>query len=336
MTDISQNTVADALPDSWVYRLLPEKIWPFAQMGRWERPIGWRLLMWPCWWSLMMAVATPYVELTERLVTPQFGNPLTVSIWHVLHLMAIFLIGAFAMRGAGCTYNDLVDEDIDAKVARTRSRPLPSGRITKKQALVFLILQLLVGLGVLLQFNWYAIGVGFASVITILVYPFMKRITYWPQIFLGLAFSWGAFMGWWGIYGYAPQVYSILWVPPLLIYFGCMAWVIGYDTIYAHQDIEDDVLAGVKSTARLFQERTKPMLVGFYSTAIVLFGAAFYYLGLTWPAWIGLAAGAGHMIWQLTTLNIKDPANCLARFKSNSHFGWLIFTGLAATALLNL
>ena len=312
--------VADALRGSWVHRFLPQSVWPYAQLARWERPIGWKLLMWPCWWSATMAMA-------NMMQLPVMGGMGWAFLATLLPLLVLFTVGAFVMRGAGCTYNDLVDEDIDAQVARTRSRPLPSGRVTKKQAAGFLALQLLAGLIILLQFNWTTIVTGFISVVTIVVYPFMKRITWWPQLFLGFAFSWGALVGWTAIMD------AMNW-PAVILYIGCIFWVIAYDTIYAHQDIEDDALVGVKSTARLFAGNTRPAVSALYAAALALFAIAFWLTAMPWPAWLGLAAGAGHMIWQVKTLDIHDPANCLYRFKSNSGFGWLLFAGLFASALL--
>src|SRR5690606_1265979 len=207
-----------------------------------DRPIGWKLLLWPCWWSAALAAsagAEPGASLASVLPSP----------WHLV----LFLIGAIAMRGAGCTYNDLVDQDIDDKVERTRSRPLPSGQVTRLQAWAFLVTQALAGLAVLLQFNAFAVIVGIGSLLVVAIYPFAKRFTDWPQFFLGLAFSWGALMGWAAHFG-------SLNLAALLLYFGSILWVIGYDTIYAHQDKEDDALVGVRSTARLFAENTKQWL----------------------------------------------------------------------------
>ena len=331
MTNLNDDKVADALKYSWVYHL-PRWTWGYAQLARWERPVGWQLLMWPCWWSLALAwgktaqdVGNPNGD-TSMLVTPNF----------MLAFMALFWFGSFLMRGAGCTYNDLVDKDIDDKVARTRSRPLPSGRVTKTGALVFLCLQLLAGLVVLLQFNWTVIWLGVASLITVLIYPFMKRITWWPQLFLGLAFSWGALVGWWSLIGLAETENLYLWAPPILLYLGCIGWVIGYDTIYAHQDIEDDALVGVMSTARLFGEKTKPALIMLYGWAIILLAFAFYAAGVAWPAWLGLAIAVMHMAWQVITVDIHDPAHCLKLFKSNSQFGLILFISLVASSMVIL
>jgi 4-hydroxybenzoate polyprenyltransferase len=239
----------------------------------------------------------------------------------------LFFIGAFAMRGAGCTWNDIVDRDLDAAVERTRSRPIPSGQVTVVAAAVFLVLQALVGLAVLLQFNRFTIAVGFASLAVVAIYPFMKRITSWPQIVLGLAFSWGALMGW-------PAAFARLDLPAYLLYAGAICWVIGYDTIYAHQDREDDALIGIKSTARLFGERTRPLLVVFYSLAVVLIALAGWSAGGGLVFALALAAFAAHLVWQLVRLDINDPVNCLAVFKSNRDAGLILFAGLVLEAAL--
>ena len=188
-------------------------------------------------------------------------------------------------------------------------------------------LQLLIGLIILLQFNFTTIVLGFASVITIVIYPFMKRITWWPQLFLGLAFSWGALVGWTAISGH-------LYPPAILLYLGSICWVIAYDTIYAHQDIEDDALVGVKSTARLFADNTKKALVFLYGAAIILFGCAFYLTGVSWPAWIGLALGAAHLAWQVQSFRLNDGPHSLKLFKSNSGFGWILFLGLVGSVIV--
>lgn len=304
--------VKDAPSGHWVYRLLPRGLWPYAQLARWDRPIGWWLLLWPCWWSAAMAAAAG----------AQAGDPLASvlpSPWHLL----LFLVGSIAMRGAGCTYNDIVDVRIDEKVDRTRSRPLPSGQVSKKQAWFFLVLQALVGLAVLLQFNSFAIVVGLCALIPVAIYPFMKRVTDWPQLFLGFAFSWGALMGWAGAFGRLDAA-------PLLLYAGAVLWTIGYDTLYAHQDKEDDALVGVRSTARLFGDRTKQWLIYLYGGALVLIASAFASAQVPLPAMAGLVAAAVHMMRQIRVLDIDDPDQCLRLFKSNSTVGWLIFIGLMA------
>lgn len=307
-----QGRVADAPSNQWVYRLLPPGLWPYAQIARWDRPIGWQLLLWPCLWSLGLAYAASGAPA-----------PGVATIWFVL----LFTIGAIAMRGAGCTYNDLVDADIDAKVQRTASRPLPSGQISKKSAAIFLVIQALIGFLVLIQFNNFAILIGLGSLLPVAIYPFMKRITYWPQLFLGLAFSWGAFMGWAALYGaLAPA--------PLLLYCACVAWTIGYDTIYAHQDKEDDALIGIKSTARLFGDKTGAALIALYGLVLALMAAAFFLANVGSVAWVGLIAAGGHMAFQIMQLDIEDADQCLRLFKSNGVIGIIITLALFASALI--
>ncbi len=314
--------VADAPSDNFVYRALPRRLWPYAQLARWDRPIGWQLLLWPCWWSAALA---PQAVSPSAMATG-LPNP-----WHLL----LFLVGAIAMRGAGCTWNDLVDRGIDAKVARTRSRPLPSGRVTPRAAKTFLVAQALVGLLVLIQFNLFAVLLGIASLGVVAVYPFLKRVTDWPQLGLGLAFSWGALMGWAAYWG-------ALSPAALLLYAGSILWTVGYDTIYAHQDKEDDALVGVRSTARLFGARTKEALGLLYLAAVVCFALACWMTGsdarsgVNWPAYAGLAIGAGQMAWQIRQLDIDDPDQCLRLFKSNGRFGWILFFGFLFSALWSL
>ncbi len=323
MNQTSDNRVSDAPSNNWVYRILPVGLWPYAQLARWDRPIGWWLLLWPCWWSLALALnvslARNYGD-ADPLVGP-------FVIWFAFAIyLVLFWIGAIAMRGAGCTYNDLVDKEIDAKVARTASRPIPSGRVTMLQAKMFLIVQALVGALVLFSFNWFSVWLGLASLAIVAFYPFAKRLTDWPQLFLGLAFSWGALMGW-------AVMLGELSLPPLLLYGGSILWVIGYDTLYAHQDKEDDALVGVRSTARLFGEKTAIALIILYGVAMVMFGCAFWLAGVQWPAFVGLALGAVHMGWQIKVLDIDDGDQCLKLFQSNKHFGWIVFSGLLASVL---
>jgi 4-hydroxybenzoate polyprenyltransferase len=306
----AQGRVADAPSGHWVYRALPRTLWPYAQLARWDRPIGWQLLMWPCWWSAALA-ASAYARPADSF------SSLIPQPWHLV----LFFVGAVAMRGAGCTYNDIVDARIDEKVERTRSRPLPSGQIAKRQAWVFLALQALAGLLVLIQFNSFAILLGIASLAVVAVYPFMKRFTNWPQLVLGLAFSWGALMGWAVEFGDVDR-------PSILLYLGTIFWVVGYDTIYAHQDKEDDALVGVKSTARLFGDSTKSWLIGLYGGALILMASAFSAAGVPIVAMAGLLAAGAHMARQIFVLDIDDPDQCLKLFKSNNVVGWMIFLGL--------
>ena len=299
--------VADST-GNWVDGFAPAWTRPYLRLARLDRPIGSWLLLLPCWWSLGLAAVHAGTH---------------VDLWYTV----LFFVGAFAMRGAGCTWNDIVDRDLDARVERTRSRPIPSGQVTVASAAAFLVLQALVGLVVLLQFNRFTVYVGFASLAVIAVYPFMKRITYWPQIVLGLAFSWGALMGW-------PATFARLDLPAYLLYAGAISWVIGYDTIYAHQDREDDALIGIKSTALLFREHTKPMLVVFYALAVALIAWAGWSAGAGLVFAIGLLAFAAHLAWQVARLDIADPVRCLAVFKSNRDAGLILFAGLALDAAL--
>jgi len=298
--------VADST-GNWVDRSAPAWTRAYLRLGRLDRPIGAWLLLLPCWWSVALAAVSARAPLP--------------NLWH----LALLFIGAFAMRGAGCTWNDIVDRDLDARVERTRSRPIPSGQVTVASAAAFLALQALVGLAVLLQFNRFTIYVGFASLAVVAVYPFMKRITYWPQIVLGLAFSWGALMGW-------PATFARLDPPAFLLYAGAISWVIGYDTIYAHQDREDDALIGIKSTALLFRERTKPMLALFYALAVALIALAGWSAGAGLVFALGLLAFAAHLAWQIARLDVDDPLNCLLIFKSNRDAGLILFAGLVLDA----
>jgi len=297
--------VADST-GNWVDGFAPEWSRPYLRLARLDRPIGSWLLLLPCWWSVGLAAVHANAEVNVR---------------HTV----LFFIGAFAMRGAGCTWNDIVDRDLDNRVERTHSRPIPSGQVTVAAAAGFLVLQALVGLVVLLQFNDFTHYVGFASLAVVAIYPFMKRITYWPQIVLGLAFSWGALMGW-------PALFARLDPPAILLYAGAIAWVIGYDTIYAHQDRDDDALIGIKSTALLFRERTKPMLAICYALAVLLIALAGWSAGAGVVFALGLAVFAMHLAWQIIRLDIDDPENCLAVFKSNRDAGLILFAALALQA----
>ena len=300
--------VADAT-GNWVDTVAPSWSRPYLRLARFDRPIGSWLLLMPCWWSA--ALSAGVAHRLDRL-------PLDVLL---------FFVGAFVMRGAGCTWNDITDRDLDAKVERTRSRPIPAGQVSVKAALIFLVAQALVGLVVLLQFNRFAIATGIASLLIVAIYPFMKRITWWPQIVLGLAFSWGALMGFAATFGR-------LDLTAFVLYAGSICWVIAYDTIYAHQDAEDDALIGIKSTARLFAERTHEALVIFYGMAVVLIGVAFALAGSGVAAWIGLALFAVQLGWQVRRLDISDPALCLRVFKSNREAGLILFAGLLIDAVM--
>jgi 4-hydroxybenzoate polyprenyltransferase len=301
--------VADAT-GNWVDTRAPQWLRPYLRLARLDRPIGSWLLLLPCWWSVALAadIARDVSSLPLNLV--------------------LFFVGAFVMRGAGCTWNDITDRDLDAMVERTRSRPIPAGEVSVQAALVFLVAQALIGLSVLLQFNRFAVATGIASLIVVAIYPFMKRIIWWPQIVLGLAFSWGALMGF-------AVTFARLDATALVLYAGSISWVIGYDTIYAHQDAEDDALIGIKSTARLFAARTHQALMVFYALAVVLIGIALAHARVGLPTWIGLAAFAGHLAWQISRLRIDDPALCLKVFKSSRDAGLLLFAGLLVDALIS-
>ena len=309
-SDQSTPIVPDAPPGNWVDRLAPLKARPYLRLARFDRPIGAWLLLFPCWWS-------------QALAEHGSGQPFP-SLW----LGLLFLAGAFVMRGAGCTYNDIVDRDYDAGVARTRARPIPSGQVTVPQAKLFMLGLLLLGLLVLLQLNWPTVLLGVGSLGLIAIYPFMKRFTYWPQVVLGLTFKWGALVGWSAVRG------KVEW-PAILLYAGCVLWTIGYDTIYAHQDKEDDLAMGLKSTAIRFGEQTKPWIAGFYTGTLVLWISAFLAAGVR-PGIVpllGLALTAGMLAWQVATLDTKDPANCLKRFKANRDVGWMVLATIVADML---
>jgi 4-hydroxybenzoate polyprenyltransferase len=274
---------------------------PYARLARLDRPIGTWLLLFPAWWGI--ALAAPR--------------------WPDLRLMALFALGAIVMRGAGCTLNDIADREYDARVARTRLRPLPSGAVTLRRAVVFLLLQLAAGAAVLLSLNRTSIVLGLAVLGLIGTYPFMKRITYWPQVFLGLNFNWGALLGFAAVTGrLAPAA--------LLLYLGGVLWTVGYDTIYAHQDKEDDALIGVKSSALALGVRTRPWLFGFYVGALVLWAAAGRSAGLGAGFWAGLALAGGQLASQAARVDIDAPADCLAKFRSNRWVGWLVLAGIVA------
>jgi 4-hydroxybenzoate polyprenyltransferase len=304
MTD---RAVADADRGNWVDRWAPLSWRPYARLARLDRPIGWWLLLWPCWWSAALAAVAAGAP---------YPNP-----WH----LALFLVGAIVMRGAGCTYNDVVDRDVDAQVTRTRSRPIPSGQVSAKRAFAFAVALSFVGLAVLLQFNWTTILVATGSLVVVAAYPFAKRVTDWPQMVLGLAFSWGAFLGWTAVFG------RLDWAP-VALYVAAILWTIGYDTIYAHQDRRDDAIVGVRSTARLFGRYTKLSIGALFVATVVALAVAFALVGAGVVAYLGLAGFAAHLAWQVVTLDEDDPARCLMLFRSNRIAGWLPFLGLVADA----
>ena len=311
--------VIDARRDNWVDLHAPSFVQPYLRLMRADRPIGFWLLFWPCAWSL-------------TLVSMERGDG-WLNLWF-LKALALFLIGAIVMRGAGCVWNDITDRHIDKKVARTKSRPLPSGQVSVRQAVAFMGALGLIGLLVLLQFNWFSVLLGLSSLAIIAVYPFMKRFTNWPQAVLGLAFGWGALMG-------AAVRLGNIELPFFLIYLATICWIIGYDTIYAHQDREDDALLGLKSTALKFADQTKNWLGLFFGLTILLLFAAIlqagganslfmqnYALLPIAVMYLGMGVAAGLLLWQVLTLDVDDPDNCLDRFRHAHLFGLTIFLTL--------
>jgi 4-hydroxybenzoate polyprenyltransferase len=311
MSDASRHEarVADALPGHWADRLLPLSFRPYARLMRLERPIGWWLLLLPCLWGLALGQ-----------IALGGGAP---SLWFAV----LFLIGAVIMRGAGCTLNDIADRNFDGKVERTKLRPIPAGQVSVRQALAFLLALCLAGLIVLLQFNGFTVILGASSLLIAAVYPFMKRITNWPQAVLGLAFNWGALVGWASLHG-------SLSAAPILLYAGGIAWTLAYDTIYAHQDKEDDVLIGVKSTALKFGENSLPWLGRFFFAALVLIDAAIWLAGGSIIAHVGVAGAALHSTWQLSRFDAADASRCLELFRSNRIFGVIITIALVLDSIL--
>lgn len=294
--------IGDMPADGWVDTVAPAALRPYLKLMRLDRPIGTWLLLFPCWWSIALAAE---------------------GAWPDLWLMALFGVGAVVMRGAGCTINDILDRDIDGKVARTAARPLASGAITLRGALAFLGLQLLIGLLVLVQLNLFSILLGVASLALVAVYPLMKRITYWPQAWLGLTFNWGALLGWAAVRG------DLDWAP-VALYAAGIVWTLGYDTIYAHQDKDDDVMIGVKSSALALGSRTRPFLFAVYGLTIALVALAGVLAGVSWVFWPLLAVAGLHLVWQAADVDIDDSADCLTKFRSNRLFGWLLLAAIVA------
>ncbi len=307
MSENGGASASDIPRGGWVDRLAPRGARAYIRLARLDRPIGSWLLLFPCWWAIAMATQDP--------LTPEFAT-----------LFILFGLGAVVMRGAGCTYNDICDRELDAQVARTRDRPLPAGEVTVRQAWGFMAAQLAAGFAILISFNRFAIWVGVASLVMVFTYPLMKRVTFWPQFFLGLAFNWGALLGWAAAQGALTQAAALL-------YAGGICWTLGYDTIYAHQDRGDDPAAGIRSTARRLGLGSKPWLYAFYAAAVALFALAGEAAGLAWPFYAGLALGAAQLAWQVADFDMDDPKDCLAKFRSNRLFGWIVFFGAIAAQL---
>ena len=299
--------LADAAPSSLAARFAPPAALPYVQLARLDRPIGWWLLLLPCWQSSALASIAMHTA-------PHWGH------------LVLFLVGAVAMRGAGSTYNDLVDRDVDRLVERTRNRPLPAGRISTRTAKIFLIAQTIVGALVLFSLNWFSIGLGVASLALVAVYPFMKRVTSWPQAVLGLAFAWGGLMGW------AAETGSLS-LAAIAIYASAFFWTIGYDTIYALQDVRDDSIAGIRSTARLFAGRVREAVGGLYGAAIAAAAAAAALAHAGLFGWLGVAGFAAHLMWQYRRIVPADPGRALLLFRSNRTAGQILALGLLAEAI---
>ncbi|MBM3489085.1 MAG: 4-hydroxybenzoate octaprenyltransferase [Alphaproteobacteria bacterium] len=290
------------IPASGWVAAAPGWLRPYLRLARLDRSIGIWLLLWPCWWSLALAA----------------------DGWPDPVLLLLFAVGALAMRGAGCCWNDIADRDLDGRVARTRTRPIPAGEISVIGAGVCMVALALAGLAVLLTLNRFAQAVGLISLAPVAIYPFMKRVTWWPQFFLGLAFNWGALLGYAAVRG------ELGW-PALALYLGGIAWTLGYDTVYAHQDRDDDALIGVKSSALRLGRHSRPALALFYSLATAGFALAGQ--GLGWPFWLGLAGLALHFAWQTAVIDLDDPADCLAKFRANHGAAAILFVGIVAGRL---
>jgi 4-hydroxybenzoate polyprenyltransferase len=308
--NLTEGRVADAPPSNWVDRYAPAVLRPYLRLGRFDRPIGAWLLLFPCWWSQILA---------------EIGNG---KPYPRLDYLALFLVGAFVMRAAGCAYNDYVDRDIDAQVPRTSARPIPSGQIAPSTALVFVALASFAGLAILVQFNAITIGVAVASLAIVAAYPFAKRVTTYPQVVLGLVFNWGALVGWASIRG-------SIGLPAVVLFIGSVFWAVGYDTIYAHQDKDADARLGVGSTALSFGENTVSYVGALYGAAVVMWLIAGALAGTHLIYFLALTLVFLQMSWQVSTLDITDPANCLRRFRSNRDVGIAVFLGLVLDMTLS-
>ena len=314
-TRANSKTIADAQESNWVDAHAPDSLKPYCKLARYDRPIGTWLLLLPCWFGLALA----------QLADGKSEFALTHYI--------LFAIGAIAMRGAGCTWNDIVDREYDGRVERTELRPIPSGQISVQRALGFATVQSLVGLLVLLQFNSFTVWLGISSLALVVLYPFAKRFTYWPQLILGMTFNWGILVGWTSIKGSFDDMGSLA-LAPLFLYAGAIAWTIGYDTIYAHQDKDDDALLGLKSTALRFGSHTPIWLTLFYSITLCMWIIAAYLVAAGVLSYVALCLVAAHFIWQVITLNIDDASECLNRFKANRDVGLVLCLGMALDGLM--
>ncbi|MFM7083766.1 MAG: 4-hydroxybenzoate octaprenyltransferase [Hyphomicrobium sp.] len=303
--------IVDAPQNNWVDNYTPKSWHPYLRLMRLDRPIGTWLLLYPCWWSVLLA----------NMIPPRMET--TTLVW----LLLLFAGGAVTMRGAGCAYNDFIDRDFDAKVTRTANRPIASGQISHKQTVILIFVLSMIGLGILLQLNQFSIILGASSTLLVLVYPFMKRVTNWPQLFLGLVFNWGALLGWSAVKG-------DLSVSAFALYVGAVLWTIGYDTIYAHQDAKDDVMLNLKSTALRFGEKSATWVGGFYFVAVVCWGIAGLLADAQSVFFLSLLLVGLQFVWQVFSFDPKDPAKCLQCFRSNKYVGAALFIGLLTDLIL--
>ncbi len=323
----------DAVEGSWVYRMAPRAVRPYLKLARMDRPVGTWLLLWPALWAIMLSASIHEygdLSITSGNTAQQlaaFWARLILDYIEIVVAMLLFAIGATVMRGAGCTYNDIVDRDFDAQVDRTKSRPIPAGEVSVKMAWAFLVLQCLIGLNILLLLSPTAQMLGVASLVLVAIYPFMKRITYWPQLWLGLTFNWGALMGW------AAMTDDIA-PAAIALYVGGVFWTLGYDTIYAHQDTEDDAMIGVKSSALALGDKTQIFVAIFYAIFLICLIGAGMLANVSNFYYIGLAFAAMHLMWQVRIVDIHDGQVCLKVFRSNIHFGWIILIAIILGQLL--
>ncbi len=304
-SETNPKSASDIPEHGLVARLAPVWTLPYLRLGRYDRLIGAWILLFPCWWSLVLA------------------SPGLLDWGRLLVHAALFAVGAVIMRGAGCTINDIIDRDVDRRVARTRTRPVASGAVSVPKALVFLALQLALGLAVVLVFNWFTIVLAISSLALVVTYPFMKRITYWPQAWLGLTMTFGALLGFASLRdALAPEAF--------LLYAGAFFWTLGYDTIYAYADRADDAAAGVKSLSLRLGDNAKPWFTAFYTIAVLLFGGAGYLAELGWLFWPVLGIVYAQLLWQAWAVDLDDPADCLTKFRTVRLFGWLLLAALVA------
>ncbi len=315
--DLPESRIRDDLPESriramsdiptagWAARFAPAWALPYIRLARFDRLIGFWTLVFPCWWSVVLAA--PGLAGWDELI----------------RISLLFAAGAVVMRGAGCVINDIIDRDIDRRVARTALRPIASGEISVRAALVFLAALLALGLAVLSAFNTFTVVLAASSLVLVVADPFLKRITYWPQAWLGITMTFGALVGFAAVRGHlAPEAF--------LLYTGAFFWTLGYDTIYAYADVEDDKAAGARTLAILLSDRARPWFTVFYTLAVALFGAAGKVAGLAWPFWPLLGVVYGFLLWQAWAVDLGNPADCMKKFRATRIFGWLLLAALVA------